>query len=103
MKIRAQESLDLLALQPLEVAAWLRAHGWSKHHDLPGNSGSVWRRTIGDVTHEVMLPLDRGWSDFRLRLGDLLETLVEVEGRATSELFNELLASTHDKIGRAHV
>ena len=96
MKIRARESLDLLALQPLEVAAWLRAHGWSKHHDLPGNAGSVWRRTIGKVTHEVMLPLDRGWSDFRLRLGDLLETLVEVEGRATSELYNELLASTHD-------
>jgi hypothetical protein len=96
MKIRAQESIDLLALQPLEVAAWLRAHGWSKHQDLPGNCGSVWRRTVAGVTYEVMLPLDRRLSDFRLRLGELLETLVEVDGRATSELFNELLVSTHD-------
>jgi hypothetical protein len=89
----------LRALRPLEVASYLRVHGWRQEADLNGK-GSVWLLPAEDGREEadITLPLRRDLGDFALRMGDVLRTLRQVEQRPEPEILQDLMTTSCDLI-----
>ena len=87
------------ALRPLEVASYLRVHGWRQEADLNGK-GSVWLLPAEDGREEadITLPLQRDLGDFALRMGDVLRTLRQVERRSEPEILQDLVTTSSDLI-----
>ena len=79
------------ALRPLEVASYLRVHGWRQEADLNGK-GSVWLlpAEVDARRRTLRLPLQRDLGDFALRMGDVLRTLRRVERRPEPEILQDL-------------
>lgn len=89
----------LRALRPLEVASYLRVHGWRQEADLNGK-GSVWLlpAEAGRDEADITLPLQRDLGDFALRMGDVLRTLRQVERRPEPEILQDLMTTSSDLI-----
>ena len=89
----------LRALRPLEVASYLRVHGWRQEADLNGK-GSVWLlpAEVGREEADITLPLQRDLGDFALRMGDVLRTLRRVERRPEPEILQDLMTTSSDLI-----
>lgn len=89
----------LRALRPLEVASYLRVHGWRQEADLNGK-GSVWLlpAEAGREEADITLPLQRDLGDFALRMGDVLRTLRQVEQRPEPEILQDLMTTSSDLI-----
>ena len=86
----------LRALRPLEVASYLRVHGWRQEADLNGK-GSVWLLPAEDGREEtdITLPLQRDLGDFALRMGDVLRTLRQ--SRATPRAGDPAGSDDHEQ------
>ena len=84
----------LQSLAPIEVAAYLRAHGW---HEQAGITRDTALFTLGN-DFEVMLPLSSNLRDFPLRMMDALATLEIVEGKDKTEILADLSTSASDVI-----
>ena len=95
--VRGPDALN--ALKPLEVASYLRVHGWRQEADLNGK-GSVWLLPAADGREEadITLPLQRDLGDFALRMGDVLRTLRQVERRSEPEILQDLVTTSSDLI-----
>ena len=95
--MRGSDALN--ALKPLEVASYLRVHGWHQAADLNGK-GSVWLLPAEEGREEadITLPLRRDLGDFALRMGELLRTLRQVERRSESEILQDLVTTSSDLI-----
>ena len=85
----------LTALQPLEVVAYLRTHGWRRVDEI-GSKGVVWASGDGSEAVEVIVPLDRNLRDFALRMSEVVHGLEVVEGRSRAELIADLTALEPD-------
>jgi hypothetical protein len=94
-----RDSDTLNALKPLEVASYLRVHGWRQEMEIAGK-GSVWLLPAGDGREEadITLPLRRDLGDFGLRMGDVLRMLAQVEGRPELEVLHDLMTTSSDLI-----
>lgn len=99
MRANGQDSSALTALKPLEVASYLRVHGWRKEAEIDGK-GSVWvlPAAAGRDEADVTLPLRRDLVDFPLRMGDVLRTLAQTEGRREGEVLHDLMTTGSDLI-----
>ncbi len=99
MNARDHETSTLTALQPLEVAAYLRVRGWRQDAEI-GDKGSVWLlpACAGHAEADVTLPLRRDLRDFALRMGDLVQTLSAVEARPEIEILHDLATTGSDLI-----
>lgn len=84
----------LRSLQPLEVAGYLRAHGWQEEAELHGK-GSLWVRGRDE---ELTLPARRDLGDYELRMEEVVQTLASAEGRAEREVLRDLQTVTSDLI-----
>jgi hypothetical protein len=84
----------LRSLQPLEVAGYLRAHGWHEEVELHGKA-SLWLR---EPDEELTLPARRDLGDYELRMEEVVQTLVSVEDRAEREIIRDLQTVTSDLI-----
>lgn len=89
----------LAALKPLEVASYLRVHGWQQEAELDGR-GSVWVLPAATDREEadVTLPLSRSLADFPLRMTEVIRTLAQVERRREEEVVRDLLTTGSDLI-----
>jgi hypothetical protein len=90
----------LEALRPLELAAYLRSHGWREVRVVPGK-GSVWSTGQDGNAFEVLLPLNHGLADYLTRLHQVLETLALAEGRPPAEVWEDLTTSGADIVRAA--
>lgn len=98
MRADIRDADAVAALRPLEVAAYLRATGWS--HGENQGTFSVWTRDNG---LEVIVPMSRDLRDFALRMGDILRTLEALEGRSQLDIYADLTTTSSDVIRvRAH-
>ena len=70
MNIDIRDVEAMQALRPLEVAAYLRSHGWTSREAGTGRA-TVWTLTVAGEEYEALLPLDPSIRDFALRMGDL--------------------------------
>lgn len=99
MSARDHETSTLTALQPLEVASYLRVRGWRQDAEI-GDKGSVWLLPAhaGHAEADVTLPLRRDLRDFALRMSDLVQTLAAVEARPETEILHDLATTGSDLI-----
>jgi hypothetical protein len=98
MKVSVQDARALLAIRPLNVAAYLRARDW-KHESEIDERASLWTWKGPDGQEaDLVLPLRSDVSDFALRMSEVLRTLSTVERRSQLEILQDLLTSTADLI-----
>lgn len=81
-------------LNPLNVIAYLKAHGWERYSDTPG-AYSVWTTRNGA---ELVVPYRRDAPDFATVLGQALRELEKVEDRSQLDLLRDLLNSGFDVV-----
>ncbi|MCB9794609.1 MAG: hypothetical protein H6741_17980 [Alphaproteobacteria bacterium] len=87
---------QLRAVEPRQVAAWLRAQGWSLVEAWPERL-AVYEKPAGDEGSFVAeLPLDTAFRDYARRMGEVLEVLAVASGRPAAQVLTELRASTYD-------
>jgi hypothetical protein len=94
----AIKDAELLAnVNPLDVAAYLRADGWRILETKPQRA-AIWGKKVGSDAVEVLLPLDRSLRDFAIRMGDVLATLESTEERSQLQIFGDLQTASADVI-----
>jgi hypothetical protein len=84
-----KERVDLLA--PADLEDYLLGHGW--HEDGSGSAVHVGKfRYDADPEVAVLVPRDRAFVDYAVRVGDVLQTLAVLERRPIWEILEALLA-----------
>jgi hypothetical protein len=81
----------VLALDPASVAAYLESHGWQADPRSSSGAVGVYRRADAPGA-EILLPRDRSFADYALRLSEVLEALAATEHRKAWEVLDELFA-----------
>lgn len=91
--------LDVLnAIQPLQVATYLRANGWHEQSRI-ADKATVWiQMTNSGEEFEILLPLKPESRDFPLLISQVLETLEIAERRSQLEILSALTTSSADVI-----
>jgi|JI10StandDraft_1071094.scaffolds.fasta_scaffold162200_1 hypothetical protein len=88
----------LLAIEPRQAAAWLRANGWELVDTVPEHT-ATWRKAAGmEGDFVVELPLNVSFRDYARRMGEIVDTLVIASGKPTPWVLAEVRASTFDII-----
>jgi hypothetical protein len=86
----SQERVTLL--DPADVQRYLLTHDWDEDRIASSAKVGAFRyRPSPEIT--VLVPRDRKFSDYALRVGDLLQTLAVIERRKAWEVLEDLLAS----------
>ncbi|OUL27066.1 hypothetical protein BV378_10295 [Nostoc sp. RF31YmG] len=75
-------------LDPLQVEAYLVAHGWQQQQR-QGDKASIW--TLEGF--EILLPLKPEIIDFSRRMGEVVETLALAETKSQLEILGELITN----------
>ncbi|MEO5328120.1 MAG: hypothetical protein H7829_07725 [Magnetococcus sp. THC-1_WYH] len=94
MKTMLCDSALMKELMPLEIAAYLRSTGWIQQSSSEGK-WSIW---VKDDAYEILLPLQREYRDYALRMSETLQLLEAVEQRPQLMIFNDLLTTGADVI-----
>lgn len=97
MRATIRDPLILSKVGPLDLAAYLRTRGWTEQERTAGRF-SIWTLGRNGDSFEVLLPLDVGFRDYALRIGELLRTLELVEDRSQLELLADVATSFADLI-----
>jgi hypothetical protein len=98
MKAIVNDPDALRALGPLDVAAYLRIHGWKQVESM-GDKGSVWDLTAANgEQYEILLPLRPDLGDFLSRMADTVRVLELAEQRSQLEILRDLTTSATDII-----
>lgn len=93
--MNASDLQGLDAIRAPNVVDYLRAHGWTGVDSKRTDVARYMRQTPqGDVVATVLL--DESFGDYRLRMGELAETLSRVEARPLLEVVNDLLTPPGD-------
>ena len=89
----------LRALKPLEVASYLRVHGWRQETDLNGK-GSVWLLPAENGREEATLPCrcSGTWVTSPCAWATCSRTLRQVERRPEPEILQDLMTTSSDLI-----
>jgi hypothetical protein len=78
-------------LDPADVGTYLLAHDWEEDRAAASVKVRAFRyRPSPDIA--VLVPRDRGFRDYALRVGDVLQALAVVERRKAWEVLEDLLA-----------
>jgi hypothetical protein len=78
-------------LDPADVETYLLSHDWQEVRALSSAQVGTFRyRPSPGVS--VLVPRDRGFLDYALRVGDVLQALAVVERRKAWEVLEDLLA-----------
>jgi hypothetical protein len=101
---RMPDPAPFASLRPLDVAAYLRANGWSLADE--DARVAVWEKIPAAATDapmsddggsvEVQQPLHSDWRDYPRRLQALVETVSEAEGRRIDAVLRDMSSSTWD-------
>jgi hypothetical protein len=77
------------ALAPRDVEAYLLGHGWEADQAASSSQAGAFRYEPAPGV-AVLVPRDRAFLDYALRVGDVVQTLAAVEGRTAWEVLEEL-------------
>ena len=86
----------LRSIRPLDIASYLHATGWQNPEDL-GDKASLWTMP-GDSDAEVVVPKRQSFSDFGLRVSEVLQTLGRIEQRSQLNIFSDIVSVWSDLI-----
>jgi hypothetical protein len=95
IQIRDREVFD--RLNPADVAGYLRAQGWQEKTNRPEHS-SLWHKDHKGEDAELLLPLNRSYQDFALRMADAVQLLAAMEARSQLEILEDIHTANVDVI-----
>jgi hypothetical protein len=85
----------MTGLLQADLVNYLLALGWKRIHEDEGRF-SLWANTAGNRSVQALLPLSQRFSDYDLRLAELLEALANFEQRAISEVSEDVRSVSTD-------
>jgi len=97
VKVIVTDTGALKTLEPLEMAAYLRAKGWRQEADLAGK-GSLWLLQKDGSEFDVTLPARRELGDYALRMAEVLRAVADAEGRSQADVMRDVQTTTADLI-----
>ncbi len=97
MKAILVDSETLTALRPLDIATYLRFHGWRPADGETSSRAIRWLLQAEDE-YEIFLPLDRAFRDFPLRISEALKVLSVAEERSELEVLHDLTIAAVDVV-----
>jgi hypothetical protein len=95
MKVQIRDKAVFDRLNPSDVAGYLRAANWDEIEAKPG-AYSTWAKPYGKETAKILLPIDRGYLDFALRMADLVALLASVENRSQLAVVDDIQTAGMD-------
>lgn len=81
----------VLALDPAAVEAYLLAQGWEADRRASSRHAGVYHLPA-DPAAEILLPRDRDFVDYALRLSEVLQALAAAERRTAWQVLEDLSA-----------
>src|SRR5690242_8598417 len=95
MRVAIQDSHALRSVLPRDLVAYLQAKGLT---EVEVNEGvfSTWRKPDLLDGPEILVPLDRDFRDYPIRIGEVLHALEVIEGRSQLEILSDIQAVTSD-------
>jgi len=81
----------VLALDPAAIEAYLLAQGWEADRKASSRQAGVYRLPA-DPAAEILLPRDRDFVDYALRLSEVLQALAAAERRTAWQVLEDLSA-----------
>lgn len=97
MKVSLKDPEILMAISPIELAAYLRSTGWEEEHE-HGSRASIWTRSNGSTESQILLPLDKSLRDYTLRISTAIAVLEDVENRSQLSIISDLGLTSADVI-----
>jgi hypothetical protein len=85
------------AVRPADVQQYLRYRGWSPQGE-PHRDVAEYAHSLGDTTVKVRVLFDPSFSDYALRMAELVDILSRLEGRSFLEVLDDLLMPPGDRI-----
>jgi hypothetical protein len=85
------------AIRPSDVQQYLRNRGWSPR-SAPREDEVEYVHSLKDTFVKIRVLLDPSFSDYALRMAELIDVLARVEGRSFLEILNDLLIPPGDRI-----
>jgi hypothetical protein len=79
----------VLALDPANVEAYLVAHGWQVDPEVSSPEAGIYHLPA-DPQAEVIVPRDKGFADYALRVGEALRAVAVAECRKAWEVLEDL-------------
>jgi hypothetical protein len=97
MKAAIYDPAALKAVLPVELAAYLRAHGWTEARHV-GDRAVLWSHHHESKHFDIVMPLRRDLADYETRIAEALDTLEAVEGRSQIEIIKNLYTASADVV-----
>jgi hypothetical protein len=97
MRVTIRDEKVLRAVEPRELIAYLRSHGFTEHAGA-GTATGIWRRGAGNDEVEVLVPREPTYRDYAARVLDALRALEAVEERSQLDILRDIRASTADVV-----
>ena len=79
----------VLALDPATIEAYLAAHGWEADLGVSSPEAGIYRLP-SDPQTEVVVPRDKDFVDYALRVGEVLREVAVAERRKAWEVLEDL-------------
>jgi hypothetical protein len=96
MKASIRDVDVLRSIEPLSVAAYLRASGWKEAEKHEGRYAIWTAPEHSNASVEVLLPLSRELRDYANRMAEVLQTLEVYERRSQIEIIHDISGSSTD-------
>ncbi|HKI32552.1 MAG TPA: hypothetical protein VKA46_11840 [Gemmataceae bacterium] len=85
----------VLALDPATVEAYLLAHGWEVDPKVSSAEAGIYHLP-SDPQAEIIVPRDKGFVDYALRIGEVLREVAVAQRRKAWEVLEDLSARQAD-------
>jgi hypothetical protein len=87
------------AIQFEDVRDYLKTVGWSCREEIK-DKFEIWY--LGDTKNEVIVPLKSTFSDYAIRMSELVSDLSKIQNRSQHEILADIESTSHDVI-RLHL
>lgn len=80
-------------ISPKKVEIYLAYKGWKKKKEIEGIA-SIWSKNLPNEEAKILLPLDKDFGDFELKIEEVIEILANVEKRPQLEILKALQSTS---------
>lgn len=98
MKAVVTDPEVLASLRPLDLVAYLRAHGWKQHETGDDDPLLEWSKESERGYFELQVPRHGQWKDYARRVREVIATLAEEESRSQVDLVTDIPLVARDII-----
>ncbi|MFB2876922.1 hypothetical protein [Floridanema aerugineum] len=93
MKTSKIETQSIQDISPKKVEMYLKYKGWKKKKEVQGVA-SIWFNDLQPRDVNILLPLDKDFADFEIKIIRLIEVLSAVEERPEAEVLKALQSTS---------